>query len=72
METPHNFYFNFFFDLRIVLKVFKLFSFITRNVFNFVFRSSHCGSAVTNPTRIREDVDSIAGLAQWVKDQVLP
>ena len=33
--------------------------------------SSHCGSAVMNPTRIYEDVDSIPGLAQWVKDLVL-
>ena len=35
-------------------------------------RSSLCGSAVTNPTRIHEDVGSIPGLAQWVEDPVLP
>ena len=31
------------------------------------FRSSHCGSAVTNPTSSHENVGSIPGLAQWVK-----
>ena len=30
--------------------------------------SSHCCSAVTNPTSILEDTGSIPGLAQWVKD----
>ena len=33
--------------------------------------SSHCRSVVTNPTSIHEDVDSIPGLAQQVKDLVL-
>ena len=33
--------------------------------------SSHCGSVVTNSTTLREDVGSIPGLAQWVKDLAL-
>ena len=36
-----------------------------------VFGSSCCGSAVMNPTSIHEDVGSIPGFAQWIKDLVL-
>ena len=35
-------------------------------------RSSHYGSVVKNPTSIHEDMDSIPGLIQWVKDLALP
>ena len=31
-------------------------------------QSSHCGSAVMNPTSIHQDVGSIPGLGQQVKD----
>ena len=35
---------------------------------NYRFWSSHCGSQeVKNPTSIHEEVDSIPGLAQWIK-----
>ena len=36
------------------------------------YRSSHCGTAETNLTGNCEVVGSIPGLAQWVKDPVLP
>ena len=35
-------------------------------------RNFHCGSAVTNLTRIQEDVGSIPVPVQWVKDLALP
>ena len=40
--------------------------------FKFYLGGSHRCSAVTNPTSIHEDMGSIPGLAQWVKDPALP
>ena len=36
------------------------------------YGSSHCGSAVMNPTSIHEDVGPVLGLAQRGKDLALP
>ena len=39
---------------------------------NYLNGNSHCGSVVTNLTSIHEDMGSIPGLPQWVKNPVLP
>ena len=42
------------------------------NIIKAVYGSSHHGSEVMNPTSIHEDVGSIPGLSQCVKDPALP
>ena len=45
---------------------------ITINEATEIFRSSHCGSVVTNLTGVHEDAGSSPGVTEWVKDQALP
>ena len=59
VEEPENSY--------LLSGVFKGFFFLKRDA-----GSSCCGTAKTNPTRNHEIASSIPGLAQWVKDPVLP
>ena len=42
------------------------------SILNVHTLSSLCSSVVMNPTSIHEEMGSICGLAQWVKDPALP
>ena len=44
----------------------------SKTIKKMTVRSSHHGSVEMNPTRNHEVVGLIPGLAQWVKDPVLP
>ena len=58
-----------------LLKLIKKFSKVAGykiNIQKSILGRSHCGSAVTNLSRIHEDEGLIPGLAQWVKDLMLP
>ena len=58
---------------REVVKLFLISSKKARKyIFKYDFWSSHCGTEETNSTRNHEVADLIPGLAQWVKDPVLP
>jgi len=50
---------------------FSTFKVIKIHIKKIWYWSSHCGSAVMNPTSIHEDMGSTPGLAQWVKDLAL-
>ena len=52
-------------DLKTILQSYS-------NQNSMVLGSSYCSTVETNLTSIHEDVGSIPGLSQWVKDPALP
>ena len=62
---------NFFVVAVLGIKIYILY--FLKSILNqfYYFRSSHSGSEETNLTSIHEDMGSIPGLTQWVKDAAL-
>ena len=57
-------------SLAFYFRIYNFFVFRIYDVKNY-YGSFHCGSVVTNPTSIHDDVGSIHGPTQWIKDLVL-
>ena len=62
----------FYFDNCSILLFYKVASALYILLKKSLPRSSYCGSAEMNLTRMHEDAGSIPGLTQWVTDLVLP
>ena len=58
--------------LNLVIEAFYVFLIETLYAIYGFFWSSRHGTAETSPTRNHKVVSSIPGLAQWIKDSVLP